>query len=451
MIMNSTKKIIGLSLFSLSLALGACGDSDPADTNGTTNSGGLLTQGTPSGQTPSGQIPGNPSSPDSTNTMPDPGQTPVYAILSQIFAPQSQTTYILTTNTLGAQNPPLDVKNGIEVAGRAIGVGIPELGALIIGTGDSPELRRYTLNPQGQLQTPPTVLSLVPYGIAGIGEYQSQFQIISKDKAYFFDGKSAQIAVFNPSTMTLIQSVTLAGLQREGTILTFSPRAIRSGNKLIMPVGWRSADNKQIPSETAVVTVDTTSNVATITTDARCGYARDATVGDDGKIYLFTDAYAAAVHRLNSGAAPKPCVLRFDPMTAAYDANYLVNPDTLTSGVVFGSAVPGPGNTALISVLNEQKAQAAIKPETPARALSANPVWDWWTFNMGDTPSASAMAGATPSNGSQLPLEVGTQIFLPNFAKDRKTTALFELTESGVGKTPAMQAPGLVFSMMKLR
>lgn len=447
--MYKFKSILTSTLLVFAVTSVGCGDSSGNKATSTGTASTPTQAGTQNPGTNTGTKPG-----DSTGTGTKPGTPPppVFAVLTQIFAPNARTTYILTTGSMAAQAAPMEVAGGIEVAGRAIGVAVPQLGALLVGSNESPVLRRYNLTPQGTLNPTPTELSLAPYGIAGISEYQGQFQVVSPTKAYFFDGKTAQIAVFDPTAMTLTKKIDLASLTRAGHILTFSPRAVRSKGKIIMPVGWRTTNNKQIPSETGVVTLDTNTDTATVATDKRCGYARDATVGDDGKIYLVTDAYAAAVHRLSATAAPKPCVLRFDPMTAAYDANFYVDATTLTGGAVMGSSVPGPGNSALVSVLNEGLAADKIKPETFPRALSAMPVWNWWQLKLGDTPSATAVAGAPLSNGSHLPLEVGTQIFLSNFSVGKnKISTLTELTETGLSTAPGLQVKGLVFSAMKLR
>ncbi|TKD11804.1 hypothetical protein [Polyangium fumosum] len=416
------KKMTALLITLAFPALAACSDGDGDGTGGTGGSGGTGGQGGGGGS----------------------ATGPLYALTTQVFGANGgdNTSYILVTDKLGG-DATLTLDNGVEIAGRALGVG-PEDGGAVFIVGDAgPIVTRYDLQADGTLRAG-TTMSFQGKGIATIGEYHGQFQFVSETKAYFFDGATAQVIVWNPKDMTITGDIKLNELVIADTTLTFTAAPLRLGDDVITFAAYRKGP--EVPSRSAVVVVNGKTDQATVVTDDRCGYVRDGIEGPDGKIYLATEAYGSAVHRLNEANAAPPCMLRFDPTTKTFDAAFHVELNTLFGGQTAGSLIRGPGNEAFLRVLDESV--FPIMPDTHPRVLASASAWKWATVTLGDTPTAEVL-DAAPNNGSVIPLQFGDRSFVSLF-QGQDSTKLLELGAKGPGEI-ALSTPGLVFSGLKTR
>lgn len=369
---------------------------------------------------------------------------PKFAITTQVLGADAadSLSYVVVTDTLDTDTP-LSLSDGIEVLGRALGVG-PEGGGAVFVAGDAdPTVTRYDLQADGSLKEGSAV-SFLGRGLASIGEYGGQFQFISETKAYFFDGPTAQMVIWNPRDMTVTGGISLDALVIEDAILTFSAAPLRRGNEVITFAGWRRGP--EVPSQAAIVVVDSTTDEATVVTDDRCGYVRDGALGPDGKIYVATEAYGAAVHRLNPDSAAAPCMLRFDPEAKAFDSDFYVELSSLFDGDTAGSLIRGPGGEVFLRVLDEEAFE--IKDDTHPRVLASAAAWRWASVTLGDTPTATVL-DAEPTGGSVVMLELGDRSFAPLYQGQEATTFL-EITEGGPGER-SLSTQGLVFSAVKMR
>lgn len=367
----------------------------------------------------------------------------LYAVVTQIFADDAANnqTYIVVTDSL--EGGELSTDDGIELPGRAIGAGPANGGALFVGGDSGPTVTRYELQDDGTLEERDTV-SFIGEGIATIGEYGGQFHFVSEDKAYFFDGPTAQLVIWSPEAMTVLDTVPLTDLVIEGTTLTFSASPLVVGDKVITFAGWRLGP--AVPSEVGIVVVDTTSDDVTVLRDGRCGYARDGALGEDGMVYLATEAYGAAVHRLNAENAAAPCMLRFDPDTLALDDAFAPELSALGDGAPTGSLTRGAGGSVFLRVLDETAFE--IVADTHPRVLASAAAWRWARVTLGDEP-ALELLDTEVSGGSVVMLELGDRSIAPMFVGGESTT-FHALSRDGLGE-PLASIPGLVFSAVKLR
>lgn len=365
----------------------------------------------------------------------------VYAVVTQVFGESDNTSYIITTQDLSGSELPLG--SGIEINGRAIAAGPTGGGRLFVGTDLGATVTRYDLTAEGDLEQAQQV-SFAGAGLTSVGEYAGQFQFVADDKAYFFDGSTAQVVVWNPEEMTYTESLDLSSLVFEGELLTFGGVPLRSGDDVLAFAGWRSSDNSQVTDRAAVVTVDTETDDVTIATDERCGYVRDGVLASDGFVYLATEAFGAAVHYMNAENASAPCLLRFDPEAGEFDESFHVDLTTLFDDAVAGTLLIGLGNQPYLLALD---GAAYDGPPVP-RVLASSPFWQLAKLTVGDEPSVELL-DADPVPGSILPAAFGDDVYLPVFA-GRESTELVELTDEGPGAVAASTS-GLAFSFVKLR
>ncbi|WP_437321492.1 hypothetical protein [Sorangium sp. So ce385] len=368
----------------------------------------------------------------------------VIALTTQVFGVEAADTlsYILLTDTLDSDQP-LSLDSGIEILGRGIGAGPDGGGALFVASDAAPTVTRYDLEANGSLKKGATV-SFQGQGLAKIDEYGGQFQFVSETKAYFFDGYTAQVVIWNPKEMTVTGAIPLDALVLGDATLTFTAAPLRVDGAVISFAGWRNGP--EVPSQAGIVVVDTATDEATVVTDDRCGYVRDGAVGPDGKIYMATEAYGAAVHRLNPDSAAAPCMLRFDLEAGAFDPDFHVELGSLFDGDAAGSLIVGSGGEAYLRVLDEGAFD--IKEDTHPRVLASAAAWRWASVTLGDAPEATLL-DAEPTSGSVVSVSLGGESFVLQFLGQDSTT-FRELGGNGPGEV-SLSAPGVVFSAAKLR
>lgn len=433
--MKTTTKL----LTALMLSLAASGCSDEADDDPQPMDGGLIDAALEAGAPGPGE-----GGQSDGGTPVQPGQPARFALVTQLVPMGDQaTSYLSQSDSLeGGKQVGLD--GAPQVIGRALGAGEPGSGVLFVGSGSSPEITRYELQSDNSLKRINSV-NLQSKGVAGIGEYASQIQVVSSTKAYYFDSRTAQVVVWNPTTLAVTSSIDLKELNVADALLTFtSTLPIEQGSQLVMPVGWRSSNNQKVVKQAAVIVVDTANDSARILKDERCGYVRDAAKGADGRIYLATEAWASAVHRVNPANAPEPCLLRLQPDLSAFDASYYQSLNTLAGGAA-GTLVQTRSGKAYLRVLDE--ATANVNAMSVPRALASQPVWGWAEITLGDSPTVTRVPGAELGAGSLIVLDMKERRFAAEVANSG--TKLRDLTtEAGA---VAATTTGLTFSAVQLR
>lgn len=388
------------------------------------------------------------SSADAGATDGDAGSKPgssdaaLYALTTQVIGQEAtdSNSYIVLTSRLDRE---LSLDDALEVSGRALGVGPEEGGAVFVTGGEAPTVTRYDLNDADELVKRES-LSFQGKGVAQIGEYGGQFVFVDDDKGYFFDGSTAQVVVWNPQDMRVTGNIELTDLVVEKSLLTFGAVPLKLENQVLVFAGWR--EGPAVPSLAAVVMVDSAKDRAEVAVDDRCGYVRDGVLADDGWVYLATEAYGAAVHRLNDHNAQAPCLLRFDPEAGEFDADFHVDLTKLAEGAAVGSLFGGEEGSAFITVLDESEFK--ITEETHPRVLASAPAWRFAKLQLSDEPQLKELKAA-PGPGSLIPFAFADGMYLASF-EGRDSTQFVRLTSDGPSE-PIGHVPGLVFSAVKLR
>lgn len=367
----------------------------------------------------------------------------VYALTTQVFGETEDTSYVLLTSDLDA-HAELSIDDAVvEIAGRALGTGPEGSGLLFVAGELGPTITRYQLNADGRLQGGASV-SFLTKGVTKFGEYGGQFQYIADDKAYWFDGPTAQVVVWNPSAMKVTGTIPLTELAADSQVLSFTAAPIRQGDKLYQFAAWR--EGLAITPRAAIVVIDTKADTAKVVEDTRCGFVRDGVLADDDKIYAATEAFGSAAHFLDP-TNPTPCLLRFDPTDDTFDEKFDVELSSLFGGAAAGSLVVGPVNQPFLRVLDQADLPDAI---SNPRVLASAPFWSWYKLTAGDEPVVEAVEGAELAGGSVLPFKLGNRTFAPIFV-DGEETQFLELSKEGPVSSSAMTIPGLVFSAVKLK
>jgi hypothetical protein len=369
---------------------------------------------------------------------------PLYAITTQLLTADEPQSYVIVTDTLEG-NGQQSLSRAIELPGRSLGVGIPGTGTLYTAGDEDGTVTRWELKADGSLGQGATV-SFANQGVKAIGEYQGNLYFVSATKAYYFDSENAQMIIWNPTAMTVTGSVPLKGLAVEGTALVFSAQPVARGTQVLVPVAWLKVPSRTVYKQLGMVSIDTTTDTATIATDTRCGYAREGVLGTDGQVYVATETYGAAAYRMVGGDTPTPCLVRFDPVALKFDDAFYKELSSLTGGKVTGSILAGPGGKTYLRVLDET-VHPVVAGEHP-RAVASAPAWNWWQLDLGSV-SATPVASLPPSTGSTFLHQAGDKVLFTEFAAGSTGTTLRQL--SGEGGQALTHTDGLVFSFLQLR
>ena len=388
-----------------------------------------------------------PDSGTNTDAGTDAGTTtpPMYAFVAQVSVEGNPQSYVILTETLDPATP-LSTANATQINGRALGSGITKSGAIFVSSSAGATVTRYNLTASNTLEKAGEV-TFAGKGVTTIGEYQNQFQFASETKAYYFDGRNSQVIIWNPKDMTLTNSISLPELTIAGSSTTFASNPIRVGTKVLMPVGWRAG--AAVTKQAGIIVVDTANDSAVLVKDDRCGYVRDGIVGTDNKVYLATEAYGAAEKRVSgtNSSVPTPCMLKFDPATNTYDANYFKDLGTLTNGGATGSLLAGPNGTGYLRVLDETVYPVAV--DTNARVLASAVAWKWWKIDPAAGTNATLVDTLPASTGSSFLYEMNGRTVFSEFTNNSGTTNYRELTDLTGNLVATHQ--GLSFSFLQLR
>nr|AAG31133.1 MxcI [Stigmatella aurantiaca Sg a15] len=380
---------------------------------------------------------------------PPPSTASQYAVVTQVTSDSgSSASYVVVTDSVD-HTETLSLTNAIEVTGRALVFGPPKKDHFFVSSGKS--VIRYNLTESGTPEKGATVLfSDLPEDIT---EYQHQFRFISETKAYFFDGSTTQVIVWNPSAMTVTRRVPFGDVKPANTVLSFSSQPLDVANLVIMPLGWRPSTGTTITKQAGVLVVDpNTDTLQFVKKEFKegegCGYVRDGVVGKDGKVYLSTEAYGSASYRVHRDdpATLKPCLLRFDPQTKTFD-DFFVDLTTLSNGAPAGSVLQGPGGKTYLRVLDEASFTGTITKETHPRLLASAVAWKWWEIKL-DTLTATPVSTLPAAMGSTFLFPANDRVLFTNFTSNSQTE-LRELTDAS-GKV-ATVTPGRTFSFLQVR
>jgi len=369
------------------------------------------------------------------------GSTELYALAPQIAGASSgeYNTYLVLTDRLDGQE--VSLQKSLELPGRALIAGPDGGGVLFLAGGDAPTLTRYDLV-DGTLKAGPSV-NFASRGVQSIGEYAGQFVFVSETKAYFFDGTTAQVIVWNPKEMTVTGALSFEEFVMPEVTLSLSAAPITVGKKVVMFPGWRTSAG--IPSRAGVIVVDTETDEITTAEDDRCGYVRDGIVGPDGKIYMATEAVGAARFRLVPESAAAPCMLRYDLEAGSFDADYYWDLTELFEGAIAGSLIRGPNDEAFLRVLDESL--TTIDETTTMRSLASAPAWRWARVTLEDVPKVTLLDHA-PAGGSVLLTSFGGKTYIPVMGETH--SSLVEMTSEGPGEA-VVHVQGRLFSWVKVK
>lgn len=417
------KCILFICLGVTALALAAC--DEPVDNDPDAGQLDASLPGDDAGSTDGGETP----------------PTPLYALHSAVESPDGRLNYFTMLPSITDEST-IDYASAIEVPGRARLYARPELGFFVIGDGEDASLTRYDIEADGGV-TAGDRLSLQGLGVTSLGAQAVLF--VSEALAYYKDPGQAQVIIWNPSAMEIIDTIELpATLLREDRIASYGDWTSRDGD-VFFTVYWYSSTYDRVDPGTSLVRIDTTTNEVFVTEDSRC---RELAAGltIDGSIHYFSGVINAFGHAVYpDDAGQESCSLRISPESDTFDPDYVGGvSDALPDGTS-AVVVDASGTDLWAQVVD--LSMAPTEPGTTYGEWYATG-WTWWKTPLGSTTGATQIT-TTPGAYSSFSVAGDGFFMLAETEPDYSSTTLLDVS-SGT-PAPGITFPGFTLDVIRLR
>lgn len=368
---------------------------------------------------------------------------PAYLLGTRVWDDTSTTSYFHVVPSL-EEGTPVDSRLALEVPGAAKLYSAFDLGWFAIGSGESPSITRYSLDPAGALVQGESI-SLLDYGVADLWD---TLYFVSATKAYYPDRDGGQLIVWNPTEMRVLGSIPLPETLREGYLPLYGYAPIWRGGELLISVGWFDWDvTDSVLPETGLIVLDTvTDNVLRFDVDTRCGGVTSPLSGATGDTYLVSSALAGAAHRL--GRLPTaPCALRILAGSDEIDPDYLMALSSISPGTLVGEPVPAQGGGVFLRAFDESLATG----EAPAATweLTSQAAWRWWRWDP-QANTSELMTELPPSTADVSWFQADGRVWGTQTTPDYSETTLIDLSHAS-GPRRGLTAPGFLHGVTRLR
>lgn len=416
-----TPGLVALSILSIVLAFG-CGNDGGTGTAGTHGAGATGGAG------------------------PEP-EDPVFVAAHQIFSTDQPFTIVTASPSLEAVADATVVASGIEFPGRATVFGSTTVGAAFVVDSEGPTITRLDLQEDGTL-APGARVSFANLGVTGFfGLSSISFRIVSPTRAYYFDNPTAQVIVFDPTEMTVTTTIDISdAVVPDFQLVGFV--AARRDAQFVFVTSYRDNNGGGF-RQTGLVLVDLNDDSVTVTMDDRCGGLDRAAIGADGTIYAASNEFAAIDNVLELDLLPDTCVLRIPPGSDTFDPSYQEDPSDWV-GAPVGNISQGPDGTALVWAFDETAVE--ITEDTEIHDLRFGSAWEVVQVDLGGEPNARSVATYDGLvSGAVLPVTVDGRLLALEAAADVSTSSLRELTSDNPGEYVVRDAPGVVFTVARIR
>jgi hypothetical protein len=268
----------------------------------------------------------------------------IYVVGGYLTSQDDWIGYLAVTEDLSAMGS-IDLANVVEFPGD-MSFASPGDGVIYVGDGGAPVVERWILNESNELVRD-AEMGLAQYGIAsGLG-IKDPLHFLAPDRAYFIDGDSLQVVIWNPQAMETVDTFSIEGFLEEGMFLGLN-YVHRDGDRLLLSARyWRADDTAALLTRIGII--DTKTDTVSYVDDTRCGnvafHARDS----ENNLYLAT--HTAQTGTIAVGAAGDPvaesCIIRFKAGADDFDSDYYVGLDELAGGHA-GGIMRGAGDQAFV-------------------------------------------------------------------------------------------------------
>jgi hypothetical protein len=425
--MRSSRQILTIfGLFAL-IALSGCGDSTSAD----------------------GTAGADSDSPETGGAGGD-GVTsaPLYAICGALFTPDGTSGYVATVPDLEPTTT-FELEDTLEVPGGTLCAAPGDSDKLFLAVGERAVVQRYGIDGE----------SLVfedEFGLAGLGitspAGRNPIHFLSESRAYFIDGSTLQVVVWNPQDMIIEDSFSIDGLWRDGLQIGVN-FVDRVGDRFVMSARYFRPDESAEVVASAVI-IDSTDDSVRYADDNRCGNLAWSTTSDDGDIYFASHPSQAARVRVDQAGDPasRPCLLRILNGENDFDPTFFVELNELTGGRPTGALLRGPADTAYVLAYDEEEVPITAQNQS---LMTVVPAWRYWTLNLNGTFETAEEVTSIPHGagygiGFVVDRTDGPVPYIVSIAGDLSSGTLYDIG-SPEGFVEGLTAPGFLNQALRIR
>lgn len=373
---------------------------------------------------------------------------PLYAVCGLVFTPDGRSGYLAVVPDLESTTT-FDLADTLEFPGGSICAAPGNSNRVYLGIAERAVIQRYSIRDDNALQFD------AEFGLSGLGITspigRNPLQFLSDTRAYFIDGSTLQVVVWNPETMTIEGSFDIDGLRSDGLLIDVN-EVVRDGERLVMSSRYFRPDGSAELLARAVF-IDPSDDSVQYAEDTRCGNLAWTAVADNGDIYFASHPSQATRVRTGLGGNPPstPCLLRILAGTNEFDPMFFVELNSLTGGQPTGSILAGADNTAYVLAYDEEAVPITAANEG---ALTVVPAWRYWALSLdGDFSSASVVtavpAGPVFAVGFTVDRPSGPTPYIVGI-RDLASGTLFDIS-SPDGFVEAITVPGFPVLALRIR
>ncbi len=335
----------------------------------------------------------------------------------------------------------VDLSNALEAGGTGILHGVPGRREFYTSSRERSEITKYRIQ-DGFVQEVDRVLLSEPPAVQLFGE---QIVFDGPDRGFVIDLLSAQIVELDLEAMEIVQRINVSDLldPNQPTFLT-TPGEVR-GDEVIFATYGTDLQQETVSDFSQIVFF----NPSTATIErktAPCGGLSYASTLDNGDIVFLTDPWVAGNHAISETQAPAPCLVRLaansrDPEPTTIALNDLTGRPT-------GGVVPGEGSSIFVRVLDTET--FPITGDTTGFGLFGLQGWMTYEIDLTQPDSASPVARDSLATGGITFFEIDGNVYENQSSPDFGSTTMLRVTGPGA-PAPAIQTPGIVFDILRLR
>lgn len=324
---------------------------------------------------------------DDTDTAPGAAG---YVLGSVVITPEGRTTYFQVLPDL-SPDAPITNANAVEAPGN--GVLMTHGRDVLLGLAEAPEWVKYTVADDGSIAETGR-MSLAGQGFSYV-DYGNT--LLSDTIAVSVSTESLVAVIWDPSTMSIVRTVPLPHLAREGYAVEVWTTIGHDG-RIYIPSRWSDWTGGRIyPGVQTTILDPVSGEIVAIAEDDRCASGGRITFGPDGYGYVMGDGRSYSAHMFaNAGgaAAPPNCILRIAPGADDFDADYHVEVRSLTGDHESVSELETPrqgSGTAFTWMFYPEELPDGVEPVD--FGFWSYPVFHLWQIDLGDTPTAKPVDG----------------------------------------------------------
>lgn len=357
-----------------------------------------------------------------TDTAPE--VEPLFGVGGLAFTQQGPVGFLSLVTSL--EEGQTDLEQALEIPGGAV-IDSDGNGNIFVGRSDSPVVTRFTVDEENNLVEGPTV-SFANAGLPGIVGFPDQFQFISETKAYFVDNTTLQLIVWNPSDMTFTAGIPITGLPAASTGGSTTLTAIVNSDDQVIIVARYNDVEGLAEGRSAIVFVDTQTDMISIDTTESCGGISGVVVAQNGDIYYASNNISAVENAFGFDVSFDPCWIRVPAGSNEIDDTFVFNPNSLTGSDLTAGMIQGPNNSVYVQAYDESIIPLDLSGFP--RDVQGTPAWRVWNVpDVGNPMSAVLLESVPASAGGLFSFVVDGQTYIASIRQDFSGGVLVNITD----------------------